>query len=206
VLVAIGSLAASGCLVGRALELPLLAVVAKPVPVLCLALWTAPREGRYPCLVTLGLLLSMAGDVAIEWSFVVGLGLFLLAHLVYIAAFLDGRPPLLAWRALPVVAAIGLVYRVVSPGLGSLRGAVLAYMTAIGTMLWRAAARVDAWPSPAASALLGAVAFAASDSLLALDRFQAPVSGARYAILVLYWLGQLGIALSASRGGTVHSG
>jgi alkenylglycerophosphocholine/alkenylglycerophosphoethanolamine hydrolase len=199
-------LTAGGCLVGRALELPLLALVAKPVPVLCLALWTAPHEGRYPRLATLGLLLSMAGDVAIEWSFALGLALFLLAHLVYIAAFLDGSPPLGAWRALPVGAAIGLVYRVVSPGLGSLRPAVLGYMAAIGTMLWRAAARVDAWPSPASSALLGAVAFAASDSLLAVDRFHAAVPGAGYTILALYWLGQLGIAISASRGDAAHSG
>jgi len=186
--------------VGLAASRPGLCLAAKPIPVLCLALWTATRRGRYARLLSVGLLLSLAADVAIEWSFVAGLGLFLVVHVVYVVAFLDGRPPLRLPRALPVLAAMGIVFGTVAPGLGSLRLAVVAYMAALGTMVWRAAARVGRDGPPRAeewSGLLGAVAFAVSDSLIALDRFHAPVPGARYAIILLYWAGQLGIALSA---------
>jgi YhhN-like protein len=68
-------------------------------------------------------------------------------------------------------------------------------------MLWRAAARVGSPaddPRAARLGLLGALLFAASDSLIALDRFHAPLGAAGHAILPLYWLGQLGIALSAA--------
>ena len=78
---------------------------------------------------------------------------------------------------------------------------------AIGTMVWRAAARVGqrGAPSPREwSALLGAVAFATSDALIALDRFHGPVPGAHAAIILLYWGGQLGIALSSGADGHPH--
>jgi alkenylglycerophosphocholine hydrolase len=197
----IGLLAAAAYLSGLAAGAPWLCLVAKPVPVACLAAWTARQRGRYPRLIALGLLVSLTGDLAIEWRFVAGLGLFLVAHLVYVAAFLEGRPALRPLRALPVLAAMALAYRAVASGLGSLRGAVMIYLIALGTMVWRAAGRVGrAGPATVRewSALLGAVAFAASDSLLALDRFRAPLAGARYAVILLYWAGQLGIALSAA--------
>ncbi len=36
----------------------------------------------------------------------------------------------------------------------------------------------------------------ASDTLIAFDRFHAPIAGVRLPILLLYWLGQWGIAAS----------
>ena len=39
--------------------------------------------------------------------------------------------------------------------------------------------------------------FGLSDSLIALTRFGSPIEGSRYAIMALYWLGQLGITRSA---------
>jgi uncharacterized membrane protein YhhN len=77
-------------------------------------------------------------------------------------------------------------------------------MAAIGAMLWRAAARVGARGASRRaewSAIAGAILFAASDTLIALDRFRAEVPGARYAVILLYWAGQLGLALSARRDG-----
>jgi uncharacterized membrane protein YhhN len=63
-------------------------------------------------------------------------------------------------------------------------------MAAIVTMMWRAAAR------PGPTALLGAMLFGASDTLIAFDRFHAPLPWARLPIILLYWAGQLLIALS----------
>jgi uncharacterized membrane protein YhhN len=44
------------------------------------------------------------------------------------------------------------------------------------------------------------VLFGLSDTLIAVDRFRAPMPGAGYAIILLYWAGQTGIAASAWRG------
>lgn len=200
----VGVTAVAAYVNGLASGRPGLCLAAKPVPVLCLALWTLARPGRYARLLALGLLVSAAADLAIEWRFLAGLGLFLVAHLVYVVAFLEGGTRLRLLRALPVLAAIGIVFRAIAPGLGPLRGPVVAYMAAIGTMVWRAAARVGQRGAPGPrewSALLGAVAFATSDALIALDRFRAPIAGARYGIILLYWGGQLGIALSSEADG-----
>ena len=70
-------------------------------------------------------------------------------------------------------------------------------------MMWRAAARVGSPGTPALAAALGlagAVAFGASDTLIAFNRFAAPIPGVRWPIMVLYWLGQSGIAASAVLG------
>jgi hypothetical protein len=70
-------------------------------------------------------------------------------------------------------------------------------------MMWRAAARVGSLGTSALPALLGlagAVAFGTSDTLIAFDRFHAPMPGVRWPIMVLYWMGQWGIAASAVLG------
>ena len=85
-------------------------------------------------------------------------------------------------------------------GLGDLRPAVVAYVVAICTMVWRAAARVGRSGAPRAgewAGLAGAIFFALSDTLIALDRFHGPVPYARVPIILLYWTGQAGIAWSA---------
>jgi alkenylglycerophosphocholine/alkenylglycerophosphoethanolamine hydrolase len=67
--------------------------------------------------------------------------------------------------------------------------------------MWRAAARVGSPATPRLAARLGiagAIAFGASDTLIALDRFAQPIPGVQLPILVLYWLGQWGIAASAA--------
>ncbi len=55
-------------------------------------------------------------------------------------------------------------------------------------------------PLAARLGLAGAIAFGASDTLLAFDRFLQPITGVHFPILVLYWLGQWGIAASAALG------
>jgi uncharacterized membrane protein YhhN len=173
--------------------------------VLCLTIWVlwAPRSA-YRNWLAAGLALSLAGDVLIEWRFLAGLAAFLCAHVAYATAFVSdtARP---SWsRALPVAAyAVGFT-AFLWPDLGPLRPAFLAYAVAIGTMLWRASARVGhrgqatrgEW-----AALVGAILFALSDSLIALHRFHAPIPAADVPIMLLYWAGQFGIAWSATSGG-----
>ncbi len=203
ILLAIALAAALLYFVGEALPSPALRLATKALPALCLAVWA--RRGPPSALrrlVSSGLLVSALGDLFLEIGlFLAGLVAFLLAHVAYAVAFFSvtRRPSLV--RAIPFALYGALFWLYLRPRLGALAGPVLAYTTAICTMLWRAAARIGRPGDDRRSAwlgLLGALLFAASDSLIALDRFDAPLGAARHAILPLYWLGQLGIAASAS--------
>jgi alkenylglycerophosphocholine hydrolase len=176
-----------------------LALAAKPLPALALAalVWTG-RRGPLAALVGAGLLVSAAADLAIEGSFLGGIALFLLAHVLYVAAFLADERGLRAWRALPFALYAASVYVFLRPHLGALAVPVGVYVVAIAAMMWRAAARVRDGEAAGRWALAGALAFGLSDSLLALHRFHAPLPGASVAIMLTYWAGQLGIALSAT--------
>jgi uncharacterized membrane protein YhhN len=202
--------AAGAYLLGLWSQAPLLRLAVKPLPVLALAAWLlASAAGRetYARRVAAGLGLSALGDVLLEFpsGFVAGLGAFLLAHLVYVTAFLSRTRAPRPWRALPF-AAYGFAYLAyVAPGLGTMQWPVTAYVVTIMAMLWRAAACLGADPR-ARLGLLGALLFACSDSLIGLDRFHAPILGARYAIILLYWAGQLGLALSARSAAGVDRG
>ena len=177
-----------------------LALWLKPVPVLCLALWVAlGAQGASAWLIALGLAISLVADVLIDSSFLAGLAAFLVAHLAYIAAFLARTTELEPLRLLPFALWGVAVLARLWPGLGSMRVPVIVYALVICAMMWRAAATVGTSSAPAWldwSALTGALLFAASDTLIALDRFHRPLPHARYAIMALYWAGQLLIALS----------
>jgi len=180
-----------------------LQVAAKPIPVLCLTLWIGAAD-RYARAVRAGLVASLVGDVLLEAPrfllafFVAGLSAFLVAHLCYTAAFLARSRQLRAGRAVPFAAFVLVMLAVLGPGMGALAAPVSAYVAAISVMMWRAAAAVGAGSGASGWAgLAGALLFGASDTLIGLDRFRAPIPGVRYPIILLYWAGQLGIALSA---------
>ena len=188
--------------VGLAAGIPDLRLAVKPIPVLALAAWVVLRCSKAPGRLTAaGLVLSAAGDLLLETGrFLPGLLAFLAAHVAYAASFLaaDRRPAL--GRALPFLAWGTGAFALLRPGLGDLTVPVAVYVAVICTMMWRAAARLGSPSTPALAALLGlagAVAFGASDTLIAFDRFKAQVPGAPWPIMGLYWLGQWGIAASA---------
>ena len=183
------------------LGIPAARVILKPLPVLLLvsAVAGARRSGLARG-VMVGLCLSALGDVLLELDlFLPGLLAFLGAHLAYLAAFLSDTRALALPRALPCAAWGAGLFAFLRPGLGPMTLPVLVYMTAICTMMWRAAARIRP-DRPAAGAwagMLGAVSFGLSDSLIALDRFGAPLPYAGAAVMMLYWAGQIGIAAAA---------
>jgi alkenylglycerophosphocholine/alkenylglycerophosphoethanolamine hydrolase len=191
--------------IGMAGPFPALCLAVKPFPALALAAWVFLRCPRLPGRLTAaGLVLSAIGDVVLQAGhFLPGLLAFLSAHLAYVAAFLssDHRPT--PGRALPFLAWGLGAFSLLRPGLGAMALPVAVYVAVICTMMWRAAARVGSPGTPALAAALGlagAVAFGASDTLIAFDRFAAPIPGAGWPIMVLYWLGQAGIAASAVLG------
>ena len=150
------------------------------------------------------LLLSFAGDVFLmlpTGRFVEGLGAFLLGHVAYVIGFVVAGITL-------VPAAVGAVLvaaAFVPAGIRILRSAraaapelvapVSVYMVIIGCMV------SAAFGSKAVAAIIGAVLFAFSDSLIAWDRFVRPLRWAAVAIMVTYHLGQFGLLLSLAAKG-----
>lgn len=208
----LGVMAASAFVVGVALEMYWLRLLTKPIPVGCMAAWLWFREeekGWYEWGILLGLLCSIGGDMFLELSagmFVVGLGWFLTAHLFYVMAYTSATRRAVALQLLPFlgygVALYAYMYGSIQQKFPRLVIPVALYTLVICCMMWRASAMLqeaDIRRQAAWSALLGAMIFASSDSVIALNKFVWPIPGARYVIIVTYWLGQLGIVRSVMR-------
>ncbi|MEC4560784.1 lysoplasmalogenase [Pseudomonas inefficax] len=174
----------------------LLALLAKPIPVLALIAWlrSVPATPYRRC-ITLGLALSVLGDILLAIPadlFVFGLVAFLFAHLAYLRAYcgttLRYALPALLFSAITGIALFSVL---ANHGLGPLLIPVALYALAISAMLWRALAC-------GGLAALGACLFVMSDSLIGIDRFVSPFTIAPYLIILTYWLGQWAIASSAS--------
>ncbi len=196
-LLAVAVLAALVYALGPEDGAPWLRLALKPVPVVAMT-WLAPPRSPYSRRIHAGLWTCALADVLLDLLFPLGMLTFLIGHVLYTAAYLaeDRRPrPLLA---LPFLAWGVGSFAALRPGLGALTIPVALYTLAICVMMWRAAARVRRGAALGVwLALLGALLFAVSDTLIAFNKFHAPVAGARYSIITLYWLGQLGIAMSA---------
>lgn len=186
-------------------QIPVMQVLTKSLPVITMALWLRPWNTRDGRLIAIGLILSALGDLLLESSpqfFLAGLLAFLTAHLAYLAAFVGRTRALALGSAIPIAVFGGATFVTLAPYLGSLVGAVIAYILVICTMMWRAWAQVtDAHIARPVAwfAALGATSFAISDTLVAYNRFIAPVFGLKLLLMVLYWAGQWGIAASAAR-------
>ncbi len=176
--------------------------VSKPATLALLvvaALTLDPESGSMRTWFVVALLCSLAGDVFLMLPsdrFVEGLGSFLLGHVAYVAGFLalgiEAGPAAIA--AVAVAVAVGPV------GLRIVRGAtshdsrltvpVAAYITVISAMI------VAAGGSTRPLAIVGAVSFAFSDSLIGWTRFVRPAGFAPVTIMVTYHLGQAFLVFS----------
>ena len=162
--------------------------VAKPAALAFLLLFAAlgPNASWY---LLAALTLCLLGDVYLmldDELFPFGLLAFLLAHLAYIADFDAGGFWRAFWFIVVAAASIPLALRI----LGAitqppLRLAVGAYMAIIALMVGSAIA------SGSMIATIGALFFYASDAMIAFNRFVAPFSSARVAVIVTYHIGQL---------------
>lgn len=154
-------------------------------------------------LVALGF--SLAGDCLLlfEDGFIAGLASFLLAHLALLRLFSRGVPWFASGRALAATGALaGLMVAVLWPGLmGVLKAAVPLYALALGAMAAQAIGRATVLREAASvQVAVGACLFMASDALLALDRFWAPIPLAPLWVLATYYAAQGLIVRGALRG------
>lgn len=145
----------------------------------------------------IGLVVSLLGDVFLlvddERAFVGGLASFLLGHVAYVVGLLLA-PNRLGWALVGlalVAVAIGTVGRrivdTVRDRHRELTGPVVAYLVTISAMV------VCAWSTAAPWAIVGAMLFYASDSVLAWNRFVEPRRLGPIAVMVTYHLAQAGL-------------
>ncbi|WP_291286486.1 lysoplasmalogenase [Flavobacterium sp.] len=150
------------------------------------------------------LLFSWMGDVILlfadigEIYFILGLLFFLIAHLLYCVLFnkqakrdiyinkvLFGAGSLLIAFYL-----IGMIMFLM-PNLGELRIPVIIYAAVISTMLLFAFNGGLSWKKPGSFYVLaGAVSFVLSDSILAFNKFHAPIEKSSFFIMLTYLVAQ----------------
>ena len=178
--------------------------VLKPLTTLLIAgIASLAPESDYRNLILVGLALSLIGDICLmfqgDTAFVGGLSSFLLAHLVFMAAFLIGLPawPLPWWVFGFAVYGVAFAMLLL-PRAGRLRLPVLVYGLVLTGMAVTASMRYTALQADGALlALIGAGLFLVSDSALGTRRFIARYAGAQGLILSTYWLSIGLIAASA---------
>lgn len=165
--------------------------VIKAIPAISLAvLALIAISGSRGKLLFASLLFCAAADIALELAagkyFVAGLGLFLIAHILFIVTF--SRDFKFQKSKIPVIVLL-VVYSkmmafVLTPSLKEMAIPVYIYMAAIMLMGIFASLRA----SKNDFTLYGAISFIVSDSVLAINKFMMPVVAVDYVVMITYYL------------------
>ncbi|WP_426094375.1 lysoplasmalogenase [Flavobacterium sp. DSR2-3-3] len=173
------------------------------LPFLLLAVYFQERFSTKNILLT-ALTLSWVGDIILmfadkgELYFIAGLIAFLLSHISYIILFSKQlkinlkKSKIIFWVGVTAIAFYLIVIMLILlPSLGDLKIPVFVYALTISIMLLFALKGFLNWQKPANSyILIGAIVFVASDSLLAFDKFYAPLQYSSLLIMATYLLAQ----------------
>ena len=191
-------------IVGHEKNVRWLEIAFKPLTTILLLAIIGVPETTFAKLITAGVVLSLAGDIALLGNsnrvFTIGLAAFLLAHVAYTIAFVG----VAVWS--PVVPAIALVMVLASisllratwMGTAQIHGPTIAYAVVITVMVVSAWATIGGPLVLAPAAAIGSFLFYVSDASLAVNRFRHPIPHVSLLALGVYWIGQLGIAIAAS--------
>jgi len=160
------------------------------------------KHDRYTWSFVVALFLCSGGDVALEFdsdtAFMVGLSLFLLGHVAYIVGFgiRPFKPLYLLVPASYMAYFLGDVLLVAAPE--DMQVPLIVYGIAIGVAGWRAlAATHNPEHHTGDIALVGALAFIISDSILAYNLFVAQLPYASALIMGTYYAAQFLFAIAA---------
>lgn len=189
--------------------------VAKPLATLTLlALARSGRlavSARYRDLLSGALVFSLVGDIELMLPgnhFVTGLAAFLVAHLLFLAAFqreaqrLPRLDTLLGYFGV----ASALMFAIYPSMPSALRVPVMAYVVVISLMAAQSATWMLARPSAASrAAAIGAACFVVSDASLALDRFRTDLPLRDLIVLGSYFVAQWFLARSATLSDTTDA-
>lgn len=189
--------------------------ITKPAVILALISWLILIGGLHgqSFYFIIGLVFSLAGDIFLmlpNEKFIAGLISFLLAHIAYILGFSSGIPDF-SIAGLILLSLVGLnafvIFRRISDGLKSLgqdtlQIPVLIYTIVIGLMLVSALLTMvspnSEWnPFPSLLVSFGAVLFFVSDTLLAWNKFVAPIKFGSLMVIITYQFAQITITLGA---------
>lgn len=182
-----------------------LVYICRPLAMIAIILLAAgaapPAVPFYKYGIMAGLVCSLAGDIFMMLRpkrFREGLASFLVAQLIYIAAFLSGlRLQFALWPLFPLILYAFIMLRILYPRLGKMKIPVIIYVLVIMTMARLALERyIQAGDAKSLLVLIGALLFVISDSLLAYNRFARPIRHAQFFILSTYFAAQWLIAMS----------
>jgi uncharacterized membrane protein YhhN len=164
--------------------------------IILFALMTRPLFSRtYKRIIIGGLFVCMIADGVIYW-FLPGLITFFIGHIFYIFAFRHGaKKSMPIWVAAPLLLygagmAIWVAGSQFSTGQTVLGIAILSYIVVILTMGWMAIR------TRMKLAIIGALLFIFSDSVLAIDRFVLDVPYRDAFVMVSYYAAQVFLAAS----------
>jgi len=165
--------------------------VIKALPAISLsALTLTTVSGSRGKLLFVSLLLCAAGDVALELGagkyFVIGLGFFLIAQIMFIVTF--SRDFKMQRSRIPIIVILAIyalaIASIMTPSLKEMAIPVYFYLTAITLMGIFAALRA----AKNKFTIYGALSFIVSDSIIAVNRFMVPVLAVDYLVMATYYL------------------
>lgn len=173
------------------------------LPFLLLAVYFYKRFSTKKILL-IALTFSWIGDIILmfankgELYFIAGLIAFLLSHIFYIILFSKQlkiylkKSKIIFWVGVTtIVFYLTVMMLILLPSLGGLKIPVFVYALTISIMLLFALKGFLNWQKPANSyILIGAAVFVASDSILAFDKFHAPLQYNSFLIMATYLLAQ----------------
>lgn len=171
--------------------------------VLVLLLASSNRQiSRLGARVLTALFFCLLGDIALIWesAFLLGLGFFLIAHLLFIRAFRARFKMKFHWIAVTIAAtlAITTLYFIWPKVSGILQIAILSYVLVIGIMSSLSMSIALNRRSKIRLQLgLGGLLFMISDALLGINAFVNPIPFASILILTTYWGAITSLAIAA---------
>lgn len=159
------------------------------------------------------LIFSWIGDVILifadiaEIYFILGLVSFLIAHITYCVLFnkqiigeMQINKVLFGLGSLVIAFYLTAIILVLMPNLGELKIPIIVYAAVISTMLLFAFNGYLIWKKPGALYIfLGAITFVISDSILAFDKFHAPIEKSSFFIMLTYLVAQYLIVVGIIR-------
>jgi uncharacterized membrane protein YhhN len=189
-------------------------LVTKPLIVLSLLIYLLQQVNNNKTgagLLKAALVFSIIGDVALLFEnrnplfFMVGLGSFLLAHVLYILAFNAIRKTYggarLRWIwVLAVAAYLCILLYTLMPYLGELQIPVIVYAVVLcGMLLMVVHAFRSLYKKPGIICLAGALLFVVSDSVLAINKFYSGFTLSGIVIMFTYACAQYFLVTGAAR-------
>jgi len=174
-------------------------IIFKLIPMLLIILFTLlqpiGQSKQYKTLILIGLTVCMLADGLIYW-FIVGLITFLIGHIWYIFAFRQIRHASIPKWAIALLLIYGLAMVIWlagtlwSQGETLLAFAVIIYIAVILMMGWNAFQTANKF------AVIGALLFIFSDSILAINKFIVDIPFSDALIMISYYGAQFMFALS----------